>query len=395
MKAKTIQAASPEQLASALTENLSDEFRPTLALVFLSVKQDREAVCELLDRHHLAVFGATTAGEFIGGELGEGSITVMLLNLDPAYFQIRFVPIGDQDLTQVAQELGREGKEIFSNPAFLISYSGLYMDGETIVRGIEETAGETAILFGGMAGDDLTWSGPCVFTCGKTSDKAIIAIVIDGDKITLRGHASSGWKPVGTERTVTRSEGSVVYTIDDEPALDVVMKFLGINPETPNELNDALIKMGAYFPILMLRQDGALVVRTTMFANVGERSLKFSGNIPQGVKFRFSMPPDFDVVDDVIAQSGEIKKSYLPQADALVMFSCVARHMTLGPMISEEIEGLKRLWGAPLIGFFSYGEIGKTVNGKNEFHNNTCCLVALKENDKATGPNRQAKPLQS
>jgi hypothetical protein len=31
--------------------------------------------------------------------------------------------------------------------------------------------------------------------------------------------------------------------------------------------------------------------------------------------------------------------------------------------------------------FFSYGEIGKATNGKHEFHNNTCCLVAMKEKE--------------
>jgi len=159
------------------------------------------------------------------------------------------------------------------------------------------------------------------------------------------------------------------------------MKFLGMNHEAPNELNDALVRLGSYFPILMQREDGDAVVRTSMFANVEERCLKFSGNVPQGSKFRFSLPPDFEVVDQVIAQSDNVRKNQLPQADALVMFSCVARHVSLGPLVSEEIEGLRNVWNAPLIGFFSYGEIGKATNGRHEFHNNTCCLVALKEKE--------------
>jgi hypothetical protein len=30
-------------------------------------------------------------------------------------------------------------------------------------------------------------------------------------------------------------------------------------------------------------------------------------------------------------------------------------------------------------GYFSAGEIGKSKRGKTEFHNNTCCVVVLKE----------------
>lgn len=381
MKAKTIKAQSTEVLAEELSNCLADGFQPTLALVFLSIKQDHKAIAQLLDAKGIAVFGATTAGEFIDGEIGEGSVVVMLLDVNPDYFQILFLPIGEDNLPSLAHQVGKAGKNAFANPAFLLSYSGLYTDGELLVKGIEETAGETTVIFGGMAGDDLTWTGPCVFTNEHSSDKAILAIIIDSDKITLKGQATSGWKPVGTERTVTKSVGSVVYSIDDEPALDVVMKFLGVSTETPNEMNNALLKLGGYFPILMQRKDGDPVVRTTMFGNVAERCLKFSGNVPQGAKFRFSLPPDFDVVDKVIAQSVEVKKSQLAEADALVVFSCVARHVTLGPMVSEEIDGLKKVWNAPLVGFFSYGEIGKTSNGKHEFHSNTCCLVAMKEKE--------------
>jgi hypothetical protein len=48
-------------------------------------------------------------------------------------------------------------------------------------------------------------------------------------------------------------------------------------------------------------------------------------------------------------------------------------------LANEEIERIQQVWKEPFIGFFSYGEFGKSKNGKYEFHNNTCCLVALQE----------------
>ena len=72
MKAKSIKGASTEEIKIALEQNMSDArlpdgqgFKPTLAIVFLSIKQDRDAICELLDKQNIAVFGATTHGEFI------------------------------------------------------------------------------------------------------------------------------------------------------------------------------------------------------------------------------------------------------------------------------------------------------------------------------------------
>jgi hypothetical protein len=48
-------------------------------------------------------------------------------------------------------------------------------------------------------------------------------------------------------------------------------------------------------------------------------------------------------------------------------------------MANAENEGLHEVWKAPMAGFFTYGEFGKAINGKQEFHSTTCCWVALKE----------------
>ena len=51
MKAKSIHGNSPEEVRLALEQSVSDGFTPTLAIVFISIKQDREAVCAMLDRN--------------------------------------------------------------------------------------------------------------------------------------------------------------------------------------------------------------------------------------------------------------------------------------------------------------------------------------------------------
>jgi hypothetical protein len=47
--------------------------------------------------------------------------------------------------------------------------------------------------------------------------------------------------------------------------------------------------------------------------------------------------------------------------------------------MTEEIEQVQNVWNAPMVGFFTYGEYGKSKIGTNEFHNNACCIVVLKE----------------
>ena len=386
MQAKSIKGKSTEEISSALTQSLVDGFKPTLAIVFLSVKQDREAVAKLLDKKGIQLFGATTAGEFINGEIEAGSIVLLLLDMNPAYFKIEFLETSPENVRADANKLGVAGKETFTSPAFIIVNSGVALDGEPIVEGIVKGFGTSSssaesevTVFGGKAADDLALESSFVFTNGKSSDCAIVALIIDEDKIDVSGIATCGWNAIGTTKTVTKSEGSIVYTIDDKPALDMLMNYLGVEIKQEGNKEIVTFLSSWYYPLQLERENVDPVIRTAMFANSKDRSLICSGNVPQGSKIKFSLPPDFDSIDKVVAECKSLKDDAQQQADALIMFSCVSRHLSFGMVMKEEIEGVQKIWNAPMAGFFSYGEYGKSKTGKNEYHNNTCCVVALKE----------------
>jgi hypothetical protein len=115
-----------------------------------------------------------------------------------------------------------------------------------------------------------------------------------------------------------------------------------------------------------------------MWANINDGSIVFAGSLPQGSKVKLSLLPGFEVIDATKTEFLKYHKEQ-PEVDALIVFSCAGRQITLGPYVSEEIEGIKKIWNAPLAGFFCYGEIGRVVSGQHEFHNMTCSLATLKE----------------
>ncbi len=49
MKAKSNKGNSTEEIKIALEQTISDGFKPTLAIAFISLKQDRKAITEILD----------------------------------------------------------------------------------------------------------------------------------------------------------------------------------------------------------------------------------------------------------------------------------------------------------------------------------------------------------
>jgi len=381
LKAKNIKGKTTEDIKNALDKSMSDGYKPTLAIVFMSFELDIDAVCELLTQKGIEIFGATSSGGFIGSEIEEICIVIMLLDIHPNHFKLKYLEVGNESEFEIAKQLGQYGKKTYTNASFIIvSGWSKEMDGEEIIRGIEEGFGSGASIFGGMAADDLKLTAPKVFTKDKISITGLLGLIIDEDKINISGVATCGWKAIGTTKSITKSSGNIVYTIDDKPALDLVMKYLGIS------LDDQLIDnavfnldLFTYYPLQLERDNAPAVMRTAMMGIVEDRSLVCAGNIPQGSKIRFSLPPDFDVIDIVIDECSEVKNGQIQDADAVIMFSCISRYMAFGAMTSEEIRRVEEVWDAPLIGFFTYGEYGKSKGGEHEFHNNTCCVVAFKE----------------
>jgi hypothetical protein len=156
------------------------------------------------------------------------------------------------------------------------------------------------------------------------------------------------------------------------------MKYLGLDLDS-QPITSTVFNLGAYYPLQLEREGAPPVMRTAMLGNADDHSLICAGPIPQGSKVRFSLPPDFDIIDTVVNECEGMQPNSGNSADAVIMFSCVSRYLSFGVMTSEEIERVKNVWNAPFIGFFSYGEYGRSKGGRHEFHNNTCCVVTLKE----------------
>jgi FIST N domain. len=209
MQAKTIHGSTPEDIRRDLLQSQSDGFSPTLAIVFISIKQDRKAVGDLLQQEGIDMIGATSSGEFINGHQSEGETVVMLLDIPKSDYCILFEDIGERTLPAAATNMARKALQKFDQPAFilcstLLAANGQMIDGENLIRSIEQIVGPQVNLFGGMAGDDITFTGAYVFTHDQSTDYGMVALVLDETKISLRGVAISGWQPLGVSRTVPK-----------------------------------------------------------------------------------------------------------------------------------------------------------------------------------------------
>lgn len=382
MQAKSIKGKSPDEIQAALHQSMANGFKPSLAVVFISIKNDIEAIQRMLNDLGIQIFGATSSGEFIDGDFSNGGIVVLLLDTNPAYFKILIGDYRDKQPEALAREMAAEAMQAFENPSIILSASIQITEatalqvGEPMLKAIESITGQEVIVWGGRAGDDFTFNETVVFTNQQSTKRGIIMLVFDGNKILVRGEAASGLKPVGTEKTITKAIDNWVYEIDHQPAAEMVLKYLGLSM-TQEEAETFFPREGIMFSVS--REKGDPVIRGVGLFNWKDKSFSVLGTIREGDKIRLTLPPDFETVEEMSLIAEKVNQEEIQGADALLMFSCIGRLGQFGPLVSDEIEGVRKAFKAPMAGFFTYGEFGRTKNGNNEFHNSTCCWVVLKE----------------
>ena len=376
MKAKSIKGNSAEEIQLSLLQSMADGFKPTLAIVFLSVKQNRETVCKILDDAGISIYGVTSNGEFTDEGITAGGIAIMLLDINPAHFTVLFEEFSENNYRQTTRTIANKALEKFACPCFLIAGSNLNTDAEELLHGFEDIIGKQVNVFGGMAGDDFAFKEQFVFTNNKASNNGIVAIAFDESKISLKGRATCGWNPIGTVKTVTKSIGNHVYTIDNVPVVDLLMKYGGYENVTAENWS---MEHSMALTLQLQREKGDPVIRLGLVVDWDDHSFYCIGSVPQGSKVRFSLPPDFDVIEKVIKGCNDLKTTEIGEADALLVFNCAGRLLTLGPLINDEINSIRKVWDVPIAGMFSNAELARATNGNLEVHAFTACTVVLKE----------------
>ena len=375
MNVKTIHTDSVSGFQQQYSAIIGNGFSPNAAIIFASVELELEKLISFLKTTGIAVFGGSSCGEFLYNEsdqvITEGALVCALLELTPGSFAIHEFNGDALSSFDLGKQVGSWATSVYAKPALFVMASGLDIDGEQIVKGIQAEAGQDITIFGGLAGDDAMFRKTYVFTGDVLDSKGIVAMTVNMEHYEVHGLATSGWVGIGADKIITRSEGNIVYTIDGEPALDVYVDYLNVK-------QDELPEIGVEYPLLLKKPGAPEVLRAVTNVDREKKALIFAGTVPTGAVVTFSSSPGFEIIEST---RNKVHEFYLQnrETDLLILFSCMARHNALGPTISEEIDHAWENWRKPLIGFFTYGEIGSNYNAACDFHNETFTMVSLKE----------------
>lgn len=231
-------------------------------------------------------------------------------------------------------------------------------------------------LVGGCAGDDLRMAQTRQLHDGRGLAGAVVAAALGSDAPLGIG-VSHGWRRVGEPMLVTGSVDNRVLTIDDQPALDVYLRRLGAPPEACSD-PAAFTRFALTHPLGLSRRRGE-EVRFVAEANFEDRSLGCVARVPAGGLVWFMEGDDASVLAATDTACGEA----LGQLEGappvgLLAFDCIARRGVLQEQgLHREVERMSHhAGGAPVAGFYTYGEIART-SGTGGFHNQTLVVLAL------------------
>jgi hypothetical protein len=353
---------------------------PDLLLVFCSPAHDLPALLrEIRTRSgDVPLIGCTTAGEIATAGPRDASVVVTALG---GGFAVGTAAASEasRDLRAAGARVARclPAREDLPHKVLLLLSDGLAGDQQEIVRGAYGVLGAGVPLVGGCAGDDLKMTRTFQLHGDRVHTDSVVAAGIASDAPLGIG-VRHGWRRVGEPMLVTASAGNRVYTLDDRPALDVYLEHLGA--DRPDRLDqEGLARLALTHPLGLGRPSGEDQVRFIGGGDFAERSLSCIAEVPQGALVWIMEGDARSVLEATDAAGGDALAALDGRPPlGMLAFDCIARRGVLGDEgIRAEIDRLATIAsGAPVAGFYTYGEIART-RGLRGFHNQTLVVLSI------------------
>ncbi|WP_030438034.1 FIST signal transduction protein [Actinoplanes subtropicus] len=376
--------SDPAAAGAAAAEAAFAGREPVLALVFCSVGYHVPAMLdEVRSRVGPAtvIVGCTTSGQMATGEAAGYGVAVVALGGEGFSARARVA-------REVTPRLRAAGAEIAGclagidrpHRALLVICDGLTGNQHELVRGAFSVVGAAAPLVGGCAGDDLTYDRTYQFHGGRDGVEIMtdagIGIALGSDAPLGIGIAH-GWRKQGAAMVVTSSRDGRVFELDGEPALDVLLRRLGLDESVLDD-EETFRERVFLHPLGMSRRTGE-DIRVIHGGDRADRSLLCLADVPQGA-LTWLMETDHDALVDGARDSAAQALDGLggQSAIGLLAFDCVGRRTVLGDDgLRQEMAAIgKELGGVPYGGFYTNGEIAR-VRGALGMHHFTLVTLAL------------------
>ncbi|NCC50555.1 MAG: hypothetical protein EOM20_04990 [Spartobacteria bacterium] len=300
--------------------------------------------------------------------------------------QIQFHPFLCEGLKDNDFAVGRQvGQVVNALPVvpgedrlLMLLPDGLHVNASELSRGMEESLQTPLRVVGGSAGNDWRYTGTYQFCNDRVTDNGVAGVLMTG-AFHYEVGLSHGSRAIGPARTVTRSEGAVIYEVDGKPATDMLRTYLDEDQLLDFGQMGSLIGLGVLYRGHGYQED--CIIRAIIEVDIEKKSMRMATSFPEGTCFRLMMRDKCKVQERTKEMTrGLLARLSHPDEAAYFYFECAGRGSYLFGEPDPDITALLQTLGhsRDLLGFFTFGEFG-SVEHENLFHNFTGILLAVEE----------------
>lgn len=361
--------------------------KDTLGFLICDSLAEGEALAqELSGRVDYPVVGGTTLAFPLAGEGEEVSARFLVVQKPGAVFS---VAVSDRlnpahSAAQVQDMYRRCVDGLGAAPKlFLVLMPRMEgINSDQFMDDLFRLAGDVPV-FGGMTGADLEVTRALVFANGRVMDRELVLVGVGGDvqpvvsvgaRLTVMGEYAP---------TVTKSDGNVVYTVNDMPFSDYMRK-VGLDPGGADGVSgmDALFQYGP-LPVRLhgrlADDDGVPDIRAINRVNPADGSASFTASVPQGCRVSVGILDKGDITGstqdclDALAARMKENEERGYRYDAIFSVPCVARYFAQAG--KQDVESLllnEKLPKTLAVGtFYAFSEVCPTIGGDGRVQNRT------------------------
>ena len=313
-------------------------------------------------------FGNSTSGNIVNCEkASEISVSAIIFEKPTTKFQIYQYDFSQKSINDIASEIVKEANKNPWVKAIEIYHCIAPFSTTHLCEGLDALAPGIQVFGGIVCSPDIASPNSCVFSSvGGYTKTGLLVVFYGGIEFFVESRKISGWKPIGRNFHVTRSEGNILYELSGVSAYEIYNKYLNIKNDN-NFFTNAL-----EFPMLY-EHNGISIVRAAGASNP-DGSLTMSSDIEEGSLVRLSYGEPQLIIECIKTESKNCER-FAPEIQHI--FSCAARKAFWSQHEpTYEIYPFKGI--ASSTGFFSHGEFLREKNHLNQ-HNITLVFASMRE----------------
>ena len=361
--------------------------KPDFVFMFASAGYDQHSLLRAVrDTTGGAPLSGCSGGGTIGGDYADESnfsVVVMAISSEELRWTNGLATglgtdswtAGQKVAQSLSSDLGTDAVGLFVFP------DGTTVNFDQFFAGLEGNLSSDRFLplWGGGAGDNFAMRQTYQYCDDEIASDGVAYALLSGEAQPASA-VGIGYIPIGSERTVTRSQGNVIYEIDGKPVLEVLQEYVPDRALAENWQSYA-ITFALCFRAPSYIKDEEYVVRTILSVDETDGSATTQTEIPEGTSVWLSSRDQEKVTTGLDRMAAQINQQLGGNQPKLVLhFDCVSRGKTMF-RDQEKLRILRQFRQevgpeAAWAGFLTYGEIGP-VGKHNCYHNYTAVVLAL------------------